>query len=178
MRPRRRQRTGAARRRCGGALNCAAKRLLRFAADLDRNVRRGSWCLAVVVALGTRRFRNRSGVNSFAREGVGAAQSDRSKSAIRSLWAALRRLLSSPGSRLTLRSRALSPQIHRSKDEVRAASAPRGHRKDKYTIRRHPPPGAGEAVASRAHVCSHIGNAPHAASLEPQIITGSWSSGK
>ena len=78
MRPRRRQRTGAARRRCGGALNCAAKRLLRFAADLDRNVRRGSWCLAVVVALGTRRFRNRSGVNSFAREGVGAAQSDRS----------------------------------------------------------------------------------------------------
>ena len=55
--------------------------------------------------------------------------------------------------------------IHRSKDEVRAASAPRGHRKDKYTIRRHPPPGAGEAVASRAHVCSHVGNAPHA-SLE------------
>ena len=78
----------------------------------------------------------------------------------------------------TAREKGPQRPIHRSKDEVRVASAPRGHRKDKYTTRRHPPPSAGEAVASRAHVCSHVGNAPHSASLEPQIITGSWSSGK
>ncbi len=70
------------------------------------------------------------------------------------------------------------PRVNRSKDEVRVASAPRGHRKDKYTTdtthaaqRRR-----GGSVACPS-VLSHRERAPRR-NLEPQIITGSWSSGK
>ena len=171
---RRRQRTDAARRRCGGALNCAAKRLLRFAADLDRNVRRGSWCLAVVVALGTRRFRNRSGVNSFAREGVGAAQIDRSNRQSGRCGPRCGGCSALPAAV----SRFVRELCHHQYTGARTRSERRARRADTGKTSTPPAVTAAQRRRGGSVACPRVLSHRERASLEPQIITGSWSSGK